>query len=275
MPNPTKCLTSISPDLRSGASPGRRLLAVVLSLMLALGSISPGIAFAGEVDSEGEGTAPTVEVPVAPDFDPGGEETGLGEVPAAGGDEETGAVEVEPEVESELPVPAEVTSTATTGIEAEPQPAPAEPEVASAPETEPVQQASQEPGPSAAEPVANQSLEGPSARSVERHATQTPAAPVRGSAPPATPPAEEAPRPSPSSLGTPPPKDHRLDLAGKRVYVVQPGDCLWHIAAALLPAGADELEIEDEVARLWRLNEDRIGTGDPSLIYAGTELLLR
>lgn len=271
MPNPTKFLTSISSDLRSGSSPGRRLLAVVLSLMLALGSVSPGVALAGEVDSEGEGTTPTVEVPVAPDFDPGGEETGLVEVPAAGGDEETGAVEVEPEVESELPVPAEVASTAPA-VAAEPEPAPAEPEVASTPEAEPVQQASREPAAPAAEPVANQSLEGSAAQPAARHAAQTPAS---GSTPPPAPPQEEAPRPPSSSFGTPPPKDHRLDLAGKRVYVVQPGDCLWHIAAALLPAGADELEIEDEVARLWRLNEDRIGTGDPSLIYAGTELLLR
>jgi len=268
----TKCLTSISPDLRSGPSPGRRLLAATLCAMLALGSVSPGIAFAGEADSEGEGTAPTVEVPVAPDFDPGGEETGLVEVPAAGGNEESGAVEVEPEVEPELTEPAEVTSATATGAPVESEPAHAEPEVASAPEMESVQQGSQEPAAPTAEPVANQSLEGPSERSAAHHETQ---APTSESVPPAAPPEEEAPRPSSSSLGTTPPKDSRLNLAGKRVYVVQQGDCLWHIAAALLPADADETQIENEVARLWQLNEDRIGTGDPSLIYAGTELLLR
>jgi hypothetical protein len=29
------------------------------------------------------------------------------------------------------------------------------------------------------------------------------------------------------------------------------------------------------VQRIWRLNEDRIGTGDPNLIYVGTTLRLR
>ena len=33
--------------------------------------------------------------------------------------------------------------------------------------------------------------------------------------------------------------------------------------------------VAGKVAELWRLNEDRIGTGDPNLIYAGTELRLR
>ena len=56
---------------------------------------------------------------------------------------------------------------------------------------------------------------------------------------------------------------------------MQSGDCLWHIAAALLPAGADDAQIAAEVARLWSLNEAAIGTGDPSLIYAGTTLRLR
>jgi nucleoid-associated protein YgaU len=56
---------------------------------------------------------------------------------------------------------------------------------------------------------------------------------------------------------------------------VRPGDCLSHIAAAVLSPGADALEIEEEVERLWRLNEDRIGTGDPDLIYPGTVLRLR
>lgn len=268
----TRCLTSIPADPRSGPSPGRRLLATVLCAMLTLSSVFPGIAFAGEADSEGEGTAPTVEVPAAPDFDPGGEDTGLGEVPAEGGDEEIGAVEVEPEVESELPVPAEVTSAATTGIEPEPEPAPAESELAPGPETEPVRQASQAPPASAAEPVANQSLEASSAQSVVRHVKQTPPAPASESVPPAAPPQEEAPQPSPSSLGAPPPKEPRL--AGKR-YIVRPGDCLTYIAEALLPAGATEAEIEDKVDDLWRLNWDRIGTGDRNLIYPGTELLLR
>jgi hypothetical protein len=56
---------------------------------------------------------------------------------------------------------------------------------------------------------------------------------------------------------------------------VRPGDCLWHIAAALLPGEAGTQAVAREVERLWRLNENRIGTGDPNLIYAGTTLALR
>ncbi len=55
---------------------------------------------------------------------------------------------------------------------------------------------------------------------------------------------------------------------------MQSGDCLWHIAAGLLPGDASDAQVAAEVARLWSLNESAIGTGDPSLIYAGTTLRL-
>ena len=70
MANLIQHLTSISPDLRSGPSPGRRLLAVTLCSMLVVGSVFPGAALAGESDSEGEGTSPSIELPESPDFDP-------------------------------------------------------------------------------------------------------------------------------------------------------------------------------------------------------------
>jgi hypothetical protein len=40
------------------------------------------------------------------------------------------------------------------------------------------------------------------------------------------------------------------------------------------PQARGVAEVEAEVARLWRLNAARIGTGDPNLIYAGTALRL-
>ncbi|MGN6817028.1 MAG: hypothetical protein ACTHK3_13250, partial [Solirubrobacterales bacterium] len=109
MANLIQHLTSISPDLRSGSSPGRRLLALVLCSMLVIGSVFSGVALARETDSEGEGSSPSIELPEPPDFDPGGEETGLEEVPATGGDEEGDTVEIEPEVDIEVPPPEEVT----------------------------------------------------------------------------------------------------------------------------------------------------------------------
>jgi hypothetical protein len=59
-----------------------------------------------------------------------------------------------------------------------------------------------------------------------------------------------------------------------RSYTVQPGDNLWSIARRLVGPGASAGQIAHEVERLWKLNRDRIGTGDASLIYAGTVLRL-
>ncbi len=268
MANITQHLTSVSLDSRSGSPPGRRLLSLTLVLMLVLGSVFPGFALAGESDSEGEGTVLPVEVPVDPGFDPGGEEEALEEAPAAGGDEEIGAVEAEPEVDAEVPAAGEVTSAAAEApAEAvPPSPAPSPEPATSAPALEPVQQQVTE----QTEPVANQSIVAPKQKQVERGTASESVA--SGKAPPAEPVQQEAPPPQPA---TAPPGESGRSLAGKDTYVVRPGDCLWHIAADLLPANAGTEAIEAEVERLWRLNEDRIGTGDPSLIYAGTELRLR
>lgn len=273
MANITQHLTSVSRDPRSGSPPGRRFLAMTLVVMLVLGSVFPGFALAGEIDGEGEGSAPPIEVPVDPGFDPGGEEEALEEAPAVGGDEETGAVEVEAEVDLEAPPAGEVTSAATEAPAETTSAAPAatpEP-TASAPEPEPAQQ--QAPEAKISEPVANQSIVAPKQRPAEEAASS--GATAGEGAPASEPPQEEAPStPAPQPAATPPP-DHGRHLGGKDSYVVQSGDCLWHIAAALLPGGASDAEIAGEVARLWALNEDSIGTGDPSLIYAGTTLRLR
>lgn len=268
MANLTQYLTSISPDLRSGSSPGRRLLALVLCSMLILASISPGVALAGEADSEGEGTSPQVELPEPPDFDPGGEETDLEEVPATGGGEEEGAVEIEPEVDTAALPPEEVTSSATEApVEAPPPVTTPEP-ATSAPES-PVQQQDAS-KPASAEPVANQSITAPKQKTADPHSASA-SVPAKAG-PPADPAEPEALR-SPQPVAAPPADSVRL--AGKNSYVVRPGDCLSRIAQALLPVGASDSEIADEVARLWRLNEDRIGSGDPDLIYPGTVLKLR
>jgi Tfp pilus assembly protein FimV len=86
------------------------------------------------------------------------------------------------------------------------------------------------------------------------------------------PPVQEAPPRTPATVagsdGAGPP------LRGRSSYTVRPGDCLWSIAEAVLPSGAGNEEIGAEVARLWHLNADRIGTGDPNVILAGTRLAL-
>jgi hypothetical protein len=265
MANLTQHLITVSPDLRSGPSLGHRLLALVLCSMLVLASVLPGVALAGEADSEGEGSAPSIELPAPPDFDPGGEEAAMEEVPATG--EEAGAVEIESEGDIEASPPEEVTSAAT---EAPVEAAPPQPVAESAsPAPAPVQQQVAEPPIS--EPVANQSIVAPKQKPIERRTASQPAA--SSEAPPPVEPAErKVPPPQPVTAT---PADSSLNLVGKDFYVVQPGDCLSHIAQALLPAGADDTEIASKVTRLWRLNEDRIGTGDPDLIYPGTVLRLR
>jgi nucleoid-associated protein YgaU len=276
MANITKHLTSLSPDSRSGPPPGRRLLALVLVVMLALGSTFPGFALAGEVDSEGEGTAPPVEVPVDPGFDPGGEEEALEEAPASGG-EEGGAVEAEPEVDLEVPPVDEVTGAATQAPSEAPPSQPVEspePTAAAAPEPEPEPVQQQAPEAKTSEPVANQSIAAPKQKPAKQQA-QSSGETSGETAPVGEPPQEEAPSAPPPQSTAPPPADHGRQLAGKNSYVVKSGDCLWHIAGALLPAGASDAEVAAEVARLWKLNESAIGTGDPNLIYAGTELRLR
>jgi hypothetical protein len=267
MANLIQTLTSISPDMRSGPSPGRRLLAVALCAPLVLGATFPGFAVAGEADSEGEGTAPTVEVPVGPpDFDPGGEETDLEEEAPAEGEEEGGAVEAE--VEAEAPAPEAVTGAAPEAPEATPPVAPPEPPVY-APAPEPAQQEEAQPS----EPVEGQAIVAPKQKPGEGQGASESAA-SEEAAPPPEPAQEETPSPSPRPVSSTP-ADPARNLAGKDTYVVRPGDCLWQIAADLLGPRAGTQAIEEEVGRLWRLNEDRIATGDPSLIYAGTELRLR
>jgi hypothetical protein len=273
MANITKHLTSVSLDSRSGSPPGRRLLALTLVVMLVLGSTLPGVALAGEADSEGEGTVPPVEVPVDPGLDPGGEEEALEEAPAAGGDEETGAVEVEAEVDVEAPPVDEVTSAATQAPDETAASAPTDsPEpAAAAPAPEPVQQKA--PEAKTSEPVAGQSIVGPKPKRAEQQ-TASAGASAEETAPASEPSEEEAPAAPAPQPAAPPPADHGRLLAGKDSYVVKSGDCLWHIAESLLPGDASDAQIAAEVARLWSLNEAAIGTDNPNLIYAGTTLRL-
>lgn len=54
-------------------------------------------------------------------------------------------------------------------------------------------------------------------------------------------------------------------------YRVRAGDCLWRIAAAHLPAGADDATIDAAWRQWYRLNREAIGA-DPDLIDVGLVL---
>ena len=80
-------------------------------------------------------------------------------------------------------------------------------------------------------------------------------------------------QPAPSSSGA----VSRDEAAhrGDRFHVVQRGESLWSIAKDLAGEDTSAARIAREVNRLWELNRDRIGTGDPDLLMAGTRLVLR
>ena len=61
----------------------------------------------------------------------------------------------------------------------------------------------------------------------------------------------------------------------KDKHVVERGDCLWAIARGALGDDASDAKVAAKVAKLWELNENEIGTGDPDLIHPGQELQLR
>ncbi len=61
---------------------------------------------------------------------------------------------------------------------------------------------------------------------------------------------------------------------GDRIHVVAPGECLWSIAYEEIGGNPPPAQVARLVNRLWELNRERIGTGDPDLLMAGTELRL-
>ena len=69
------------------------------------------------------------------------------------------------------------------------------------------------------------------------------------------------------------PQQTAPDNAGGH-HVVRAGESLTAIARKILGAGASDAEIAGYVKRLWSLNSDRIGSGDPDLIHPGDRLRL-
>jgi nucleoid-associated protein YgaU len=55
-------------------------------------------------------------------------------------------------------------------------------------------------------------------------------------------------------------------------YTVRPGDSLWRIADRHLGPHATAAATAREVNRLWQINQQRIRTGDPDLIFPGQRL---
>jgi hypothetical protein len=269
----------------------RRARAALAAGVLAFSSAAPAaVAQVPEVDQEQEGiAAPGGEDPgLEPGFDPGGDDTFDAETAPlqGGGEEDEGVgppVETEPLTDPEVPVvidegPPEPAPEQTPAPAPSPPPAtapPAAPPAAAAPA--PVQ-ALVDPGPAEAARAKPRHLRftldpertpDPTERSVGTPTEPVAQAPVAQTAPP--PIASTTPEAPPDAQLVPAPQG---PVKGD-CYAVRPGDSLWSIARRLLGPDVSNGQIAREVNRLWQLNDERIGTGDPSLLHIGTELRLR
>ncbi|HET7177736.1 MAG TPA: LysM domain-containing protein [Solirubrobacterales bacterium] len=250
------------------------MLAAMLCAALLFSNLSPALALAAEPDSEGEGAAPPGAVEGAPHPEAGGEETVLEEVPGSlpsGSAEDTGEgppTEAEPKQEPPLPPPP--VASATTGAPPEAAPTVRPPQPAQGPALEAA------PAPPASTPVEGQPLSAPKAPPSEKQTPHPSTTAQRAPAPPTPTAPPEEPEPAQAQPpATPAERSGGAGLAGRRFHIVVPGESLWSIAEALLPAAAGNAQIAAEVQRLWKLNASRIGTGDPGVLPVGVKLRLR
>jgi nucleoid-associated protein YgaU len=91
----------------------------------------------------------------------------------------------------------------------------------------------------------------------------------------ATPPATAGPQARTDVARTAPPAPPAAAARGRQTHIVRPGESLWSVARDQLGSRASTAQLAREVHRLWELNKDRIGTGDPDLLMVGTRLELR
>jgi hypothetical protein len=275
----------------------RRMQAAVAAGLLALSTVAVPAAAAQEPDEISEGTAEVVGAGADPSSDANLELEGdvlevTDEVPAAASP--LAYVDEDGPLEQELATDMQGSAVDTTGDtsadvpeEAAPIAEPATPPPAATPTpiTAP-----------AASGVASDRDAGPVALAPERreqtktvrHKRPAPA-PAPAAAPaPAPAVAEPAPAPAPvpavAAADPAPAETVRVVVArsstsradeGDRFHTVQPGESLWSIASDRLGERASVGRIAREVNRLWELNDERIGTGRPDLLFAGTQLRLR
>jgi LysM domain len=273
-----------SDALLSGRTP-----ALLAAGVLALSTAAPATALAQEPEQEQEGaTAPDPESAggdevAVPDAEPEWQEAP---------DDDVHDVPVAPEAEESVPAPDAVAPADEPEAASEPDapptadpvpapaakaPAPIPPAPVPEPETAPVA-----PAALATQAPIGKVSSGPPLRSfVVKRTGHRPAAPVQPAPPAPTAAAPEAEAPANTVLVTTTASSaggtsrNQAARRGDRAHVVAPGESLWSIAADLLGDDASVAQTAREVNRLWELNSDRIGTGNPDLLMAGTRLALR
>jgi nucleoid-associated protein YgaU len=289
-------------NLAADSLVSRRGQAALAAGLLALSAgAPPALAQAPDTDQQQEAT-PGGEPPgLEPDFDPGGDDTfddNIAPLPGgaeAGGDEDEGMgppVETEPatDPDARLLLDEEHTPVAPPPApESMPAPTPAPPSVPTTPApfpAEPPLAEREQPAPAPEQRQASTERKAPE-RSPKTHEperrhgtnpTRRPDSPtpvaeaVASPARPAATPVAVVSPPTTAAVSQPgSPADGRIR---GQSYTVRAGDSLWSIARRLLGPEASAGRIAREVNRLWELNRDRIGTGNPSLIHVGTMLKL-
>jgi hypothetical protein len=293
----------------AGAGPpdalvGHRTQALLAASVFALSSAPATAAIAAEPDQEQEGAISPDQAgaasPVAdPQSDPGGSSTELPVDPAPPEAQDQADAGDETTLEQEaaaVGAPAEEPGTADAPeamepATIEPVPAPSAPTPAAlAPPTAEPPAPTPEPSPTAAPPDAVASEPRPERKpepvrkTRKRSSVAAPRETVLRFVAPQTPPVDpgwsppasvEVAHAEPAAAHARPSAGADRDRAarrGERVHVVRTNESLWSIARDLLGDNASAARIAREVNRLWELNSGRIGTGDPDLLIAGTQL---
>jgi nucleoid-associated protein YgaU len=260
----------------------RRTQAAITAGLIAFSAIGAPAAAAQDPDTVSEGTAETVDSADPDSFEIGGDTVELSDeasptpevaAPLAE-DEDAGPVELERESESIEPVVAPTNEvTAPSPTEAPPPPAPAPvpapsaevPAVTSAPDAGDIRAEASKRVNVARE---RRAKDAPEASRVVAVATEPAAV---AAAAPAVAPAS----PAPTTVRVVAGASSGRAAPGDRFHTVRRGESLWSIAADVLGERASVGQIAREVNRLWELNEERIASGDPNLLFAGTGLRLR
>jgi hypothetical protein len=298
--------------LASRVSFSSRAQAVLAAGVLAF-TTTASAALAAEGDSQQDGTAAVTQTSggdssQSPDFDPGGSSDDLPaqapalpgtQAPPTDGNDDTGAIDQQPTSNTNDPVvdqgdgsnaqssQPQSTSPMTAG---DPSPAtpqsdqtatqtPAPQPTATAP-AQPTQSTPSTAGAEGTPQPGSAPRSAPSAQRYRRHRAHRATRIVVHRTQTATPVATTTPPPAvslPAAVTRSPAASIRAaDRAkpGDRTHTVQAGESLWSIASDFLGSDASPARVAREVNRLWELNRDRIGTGNPDLLMVGTTLRL-